>query len=107
MNSWARRVMTKRRVFAAVTVLAIVALVIVIWRHKDRTSARSAQHSGKQNVTSGKQSGGGLAQDLATATRRVAGTVFLDDAPAAGATVRLVQARGATATSVKADAAGH
>jgi hypothetical protein len=99
--------MSKRRVAVTVALLAIVALAIVIWHRKDRGSARTAQHAGEQDVTSGKQRVGGMPEDFATATRRIGGTVVLDEAPAPGATVRLLRDHGGPETSVKTDASGR
>jgi hypothetical protein len=90
-----------------VVVFAIVAMAIAFWHRKERTSGSAGQHAGSQHVATGQLSGGGMATDLATATRRVSGTVFLEDTPAPGATVRLVRERDATETSVKTDVSGR
>lgn len=99
--------MGRRRVLAAVGVLVVAALSLLLWHRRAGTSRDSVQRVSSHHATSGRQSSGAIAQGLATSTRRVAGTVFLDDAPAAGATVRLLRQHGATAMSVKTDAAGR
>lgn len=97
--------MSRRRIVGVV--VAVVLLLGAVFWHRSRSAAKT-QNSSAQKPKSGGRSSATLATtgDPA-AQKRIAGTVFLESAPAAGATVRLVDGRSGAERVVQTDATGH
>src|SRR5262245_29559548 len=94
--------MSRRRVWGVALMIAVTALVAVwYWTHLE--SSKSAHHAGQQATSTARKSAGALGQEPAA----VAGTVFLDQAPAPNATVRLIADRGGSTLEAQTDTSGH
>jgi hypothetical protein len=88
-------------------VIVVAMLLVAVFWHRSRTTAKAHSTTAQQQ-----KRGNGSIGTLATtedpaAQKRVAGTVFLESAPAAGATVRLVDGRSGTERAVRTDETGH
>ena len=97
--------MSRRRVVGAVVALALV-LAVLFW-HRTRSATKSETTTAAQHQGSRRSDGMLAMTGEPTAQKRVAGSVFLEGAPGAGASVRLVDARDLTERTVQADATGH
>lgn len=81
-------------------------LAAVLW-HRSHSPAKTQTKASEQQNHGGRLPGSLATTEDPRATKRVAGTVFLEAAPAASASVRLVDTRDGDERVVQTDAAGH
>jgi hypothetical protein len=95
----------RRRLIAAAVagVLALAFALFILRTTGQHATSRQKQNESTTAATSAAHSRAGAT----TATRNVAGTVYLDDIVAVGATVRIVDRRGLFQTSRQTDDKGH
>jgi hypothetical protein len=97
--------MSRRRTVGVV--VAVVLLLVAVFWHRSRSTTTTQNPTAQQHKGSGRSIGTLATTGGPAAQKRIAGTVFLESAPAAGATVRLVDGRSGTERVVQADATGH
>lgn len=97
--------MSRRRIVGVV--VAVVLLLAVVFWHRTRSTAKTSTTTAQQHKGGGRSIGTIAMTEDPAAQKRVAGTVFVERVPAAGATVRLVDGRSGEERSVQSDATGH
>ena len=96
-----------RRLVVGIVVALVAVLAVVLW-HRSRSTEKPASTTAAPHQRTGKSISSLATTVDPTATKRIAGTVFLDAAPAAGASVHLIDNRGlGSERAVQTDANGH
>ena len=99
-----RSVRRRAAIAAAVVGVLSIAIVLLVVRSSRQRAASPAEHGER---TTARTVVGNSRVGATTASRNVAGIVYLDDAPSAGARVRLVDLRGSFEASRPTDDRGH